>query len=270
VLIMTSSPQPTLNQVIDLAKAAGEIVRAGFDNKHTIGYKSAVDVVTESDKNSEAYILKQIRANFPQHAILTEESGAHAGESEHLWIIDPLDGTVNYSHHLPIYSISIAYQLQGQLQLGVVYDPTHDECFSAEKGAGAWLNGQPIHAADTAELIDSLLVTGFPYDLLSSEMHNIDYFGYFSRRSQGVRRLGSAALDLCYVAAGRLDGYWELSIKNWDIAAGTLIAREAGAVVSKIDGEADMLKPPLTIIAATPAIYPRLLEVLQKDISKLI
>jgi myo-inositol-1(or 4)-monophosphatase len=262
---MTSSPQPTLNQVIDLAKAAGEIVRAGFDNKHTIGYKSAVDVVTESDKNSEAYILKQIRANFPQHAILTEESGAHAGESEHLWIIDPLDGTVNYSHHLPIYSISIAYQLQGQLQLGVVYDPTHDECFSAEKGKGASLNGKKIAVSSATELIQTLMVTGFPYDRQSAEYARaLRLFSHVTTITQGVRRLGSAALDMCYVASGRLDAYWELSIHLWDIAAAALILQEAGGVVSDIHGRPDFMTPPYALIGSTPGVYAALLSELEK------
>jgi myo-inositol-1(or 4)-monophosphatase len=138
-----------------------------------------------------------------------------------------------------------------------------DECFCAEKGLGAWLNGERIYVADASELINSLLVTGFPYDMLESTLHNIDYFGYFSRRTQGVRRLGSAALDLCYVAAGRLDGYWELSIKSWDIAAGALIAREAGAVVSKTDGSADLLALPISILAANAALYQQILAVLQ-------
>ena len=261
--------QPSLSFIEDLARQAGAVLRDGYGQQHQVHHKGVIDLVTEVDHQSEALIVAGLRQAFPDHCIITEESGHLTGDRDHCWYIDPLDGTLNYAHALPFFCVSMAYARQGEVQMAVVYEPQRDECFSAEKGAGAWLNGQPIHAAETAELIDSLLVTGFPYDLLSSEMHNIDYFGYFSRRSQGVRRLGSAALDLCYVAAGRLDGYWELSIKNWDIAAGVLIAREAGALVSKIDGDTDTLKPPLTILAATPALYPQLLEVLQKDISKL-
>ena len=259
------SEEPTLDQVIAWAKHAGELVRANFENEHTIGYKGAVDVVTESDKSSEEYILGQIKANFPQHAVLTEESGAHAGEKDHLWIIDPLDGTVNYSHRLPIYSICIGYQVNGQMQLGVVYDPSLNECFSAERGKGAYLNGKRISVSKANEIVKTLMVTGFPYD-----RHCEDYFralrlfGHITSITQGVRRLGSAALDLCYVAAGRLDAYFELSIHPWDIAASSIIAEEAGAVVTDIHGDRNFMKEPYSLIGAAPGIYDALLSELEK------
>jgi len=262
---MTESAQPTLDQVIAWAKAAGELVRAGFDNVHTLGFKGEVDVVTEMDKQSEAYIIGQIRGSFPQHAVLAEEGGALAGENEHLWIIDPLDGTVNYSHHLPIYSISIAYQYHGQLQLGVVYDPSLNECFSAARGQGAFLNGQKIAVSGATELIKCLMVTGFPYD-----RHGEDYFralrlfGHITSITQGVRRLGSAALDLCYVASGRLDAYFELSIHPWDIAAAALIAQEAGGIVRDIHGEENFMQEPYALIGSAPGVYPQLLAELEK------
>jgi myo-inositol-1(or 4)-monophosphatase len=260
--------KPTLDLLTTWAAEAGEIIRAGYGKAHDISYKGRIDLVTETDHTSEDLIIGHIRQEFPDHSIITEESGKLAGLSSQRWFIDPLDGTVNYSHGMPFFGVSIAYAENGQVQLGVIYNPIHNECFSAERGKGAWLNGAPIHVSEAAELIDSLLVTGFPYDLLSSAMHNIDYFGYFSRRSQGVRRLGSAALDLCYVAAGRLDGYWELSIKDWDIAAGALIAQEAGAMVSKVDGSTELLSPPNSILAANPSLYPLILAGLREDRSE--
>jgi myo-inositol-1(or 4)-monophosphatase len=257
--------QPTLNQVVTWAKTAGELVYAGFEEEHIIGFKSAVDVVTEMDKSSETFILEQIRGNFPQHAILTEESGALAGEDEHLWIIDPLDGTVNYAHRLPIYSISIAYQYHGQLQLGVVYDPSLNECFSAERGKGAFLNGKRISVSKTLQLVQTLMVTGFPYDRHSDDYFRaLRLFGHITSITQGVRRLGSAALDLCYVASGRLDAYFELSIHPWDIAAAALIVQEAGGIVRDIHGQVDFMKEPYSLIGSAPGVYQQLLDELEK------
>lgn len=258
-------PIPTLNDLIQLAKSAGQIVREGFNRPHTIGFKSEVDVVTEMDHHSEDYLMSEIRSHFPADSILTEESGAINGSHENVWIVDPLDGTVNYAHHLPIYSISIAYQQRGVLQMGVVYDPSLDECFSAERGRGAWLNGSPIHVTATTELIKTLLVTGFPYDRNGSDFTlNMRYFSELTRVSQGVRRLGSAALDVCYVACGRFDGYWELSIHPWDVAAGALILEEAGGRVTDLQGDGNYLKPPYALIAANPAIHQAIFEKLQQ------
>jgi myo-inositol-1(or 4)-monophosphatase len=262
---MTESTQPTLDQVVAWAKAAGELVRAGFESEHTIGYKGAVDVVTESDKKSEEFLLAQLKANFPHHAVLTEESGEHAGEADHLWIIDPLDGTVNYSHRLPIYSISIAYQYHGKLQLGVVYDPSLNECFSAERGKGAFLNGKKISVSGVTEIIKTLMVTGFPYDRQSADyFHALRLFGHITSITQGVRRLGSAALDLCYVASGRLDAYFELSIHPWDIAAAALIVQEAGGIVRDIHGSPDFMREPYSLIGSAPGVYDQLLAELEK------
>ena len=257
---MTESSQPTLAQVITLAKEAGQIIRASIDDDHTIGYKSAVDVVTEADKESEDYILDQIHQHFPNHAIITEESGELEGDSENCWIIDPLDGTVNYSHHLPIYSISIAFRHRGQLQLGVVYDPSLEECFSAERGQGAFLNEKKISVSNAKELIGCLLVTGFPYERQSADYARaLHLFGHLTTITQGVRRLGSAALDMCYVACGRLDAYWELSIHLWDIAAAALIVQEAGGIIRGIHGQTHFLTPPYALISSAPGVYDKLL-----------
>jgi myo-inositol-1(or 4)-monophosphatase len=190
---------------------------------------------------------------------LTEESGAHAGDADNCWIIDPLDGTVNYAHRLPIYSVSIAFQHNGQLQLGVVYDPTLDECFSAERGKGAFLNCKKIAVSQTPELIQSLLVTGFPYDRESpTYKRGQRLFAHMTTITQGVRRLGSAALDLCYVGCGRMDAYFELSIHAWDIAAAALIVQEAGGVVTDINGNPEFMTPPYALIGANPLVYDAL------------
>ena len=254
--------EPTLSIVEILARNAGEILRAGYGRRHQINYKGQIDLVTEIDRQSEAYVLGEIRRRFPSHRIVAEESGAWDGHDCCIWHVDPLDGTVNYAHGVPFFSVSIAYQEGPQVQLGAVYDPLRDELFSAERGQGAWLNGEPVEPSSTTELIQSLLVTGFPYDIKTRPEKNLNNYARFSMRSQGVRRLGSSALDLCYVASGRLDGYWEMSLNLYDMAAGGLIAEQAGALVTKADGDTDILTPPLSILAANRHIHPQMLEVL--------
>ena len=256
--------KPTLEHLITWAAEAGEIVRAGYGQSHDISYKGNIDLVTETDHHSEDLIISHIRREFPDHSIITEESGKLDGLSSQRWFIDPLDGTVNYSHGMPLFGVSLAYTENGRVQLGVIYNPIHNECFSAERGQGAWLNGTPIHVKDTPDLIHSLLVTGFPYDMWERTDNNLDNFIALSRLTQGVRRLGSAAMDLCYVAAGWLDGYWEIRIKPWDIAAGALIVEEAGGVVTKLNGETDYMQPPYDILACTPRLYESIRGVLNK------
>lgn len=251
---------PQLITLKQYAKGAAEILRSGFGKKHQVVYKGAIDLVTEVDRRSEDFLLKNIQGDFPGHMIFTEESGQHQGSLDHCWYIDPLDGTVNYAHGVPIFSISIAYAENGKVLLGVVYDPMQDECFSAERGKGAWLNDEPIHVSDSSELVKSLLVTGFPYDIRTTEETNLDYFSYFATHSQAVRRLGSAALDLSYVASGRFDGYWELKLNAWDVAAGTLICEEAGGMVTDLEGGRDYLKDPYAMVAANPRLHPQLVE----------
>ncbi|RME90715.1 MAG: inositol monophosphatase [Anaerolineae bacterium] len=223
-----------------------------------------MDLVTEVDRQSEAYLLGEIQRRFPGHRVHAEETGGLEGDDDHLWYVDPLDGTVNYAHRIPIFCVSIAYARRGEMQLAVVYDPMREEMFTAERGGGARLNGRPIHVSEARELGKSLLVTGFPYNIWTSSVDNLDNFARFSKRTQGVRRLGSAALDLAYVAAGRFDGFWELSLKPWDVAAGGLIAEEAGARVTNLDGGADYLSPPQSILAATPGIYEQMMKVLHE------
>jgi myo-inositol-1(or 4)-monophosphatase len=254
---------PTLSDLVLLASQAGEVLRSGFGQKHQIQHKGAIDLVTETDHRSEELLLSAIRQRFPSHRIITEESGILSGESEYIWYIDPLDGTVNFAHNLPIFCVSIAFGTHQEALLGVIFDPLRDECFSAERGQGACLNGRPIHVSETQDLGHSLLATGFPYDMWNNPHNNLEYFNRFSLQTQGVRRLGSAALDLCYVASGRLDGFWEIDIRTYDIAAGALIVQEAGGVSSRIDGRPDYLQPPCNILAANPSIHPLMVEVLQ-------
>lgn len=256
--------KPDLELIEALARQAGAILRAAYGKKMMVRHKGVIDLVTEADHRSEAYLIGEIRRRFPEHRILTEESGLHAGAGCCQWLIDPLDGTVNFAHGVPIFCVSVAYLEDGQVRLGAVYEPLREECFSASLGGGAFLNGHPISCSTATDLNESLLTTGFPYDVRTRESNNLDWYAYFALHSQGVRRLGSAALDLCYVAAGRFDGYWELSVQPWDIAAGALIAREAGAAVTNVHGDGDLLSPPCSILAAPPAIHAAMLAVLQR------
>lgn len=253
---------PTLPDVELLARQAGKILRAGFGRRQKTDHKGVIDLVTEWDHRSESFLLSEILSRFPTNRILTEESGIVEGNECCMWYIDPLDGTVNYAHGVPIYCVSLGYAENGIVKLGAVYDPQQDECFTAERGRGAWLNGEPVRVSSAKELDQSLLVTGFPYDIRTNPDNNLDHYARFTVRSLAVRRLGSAALDLCYVAAGRFDGYWELRPYPWDMAAGGLIAEEAGAMVTDLSGNPDYLSPPHSILAAGPAIHPQMLSVL--------
>jgi myo-inositol-1(or 4)-monophosphatase len=256
--------QPTLAYVERLARGAGAILRAGYNREHQVRYKGVIDPVTEVDHQSEDYLLGEVRRDFPDHHIFSEESGVIHGNDDHIWYIDPLDGTVNYAHDIPIFCVSIAYAFHGQTTLGAVYDPMRDELFLAERGKGAAVNGQPLHVSTATELQKSLLVTGFPYDAWNTEHDNFANFVKFAKLTQGVRRLGSAAIDLCYVGAGRFDGFWELSLKPWDVAAGGLICEEAGGSVTNVHGNADYISAPQSILATTPGIHAIMLEELKK------
>lgn len=256
--------KPDLAFVETLARRAGDILRKGYGKRHEIQFKGPIDLVTEIDQQSERMIIAEIRARFPDHQILAEETGTHSGDAVCRWYIDPLDGTVNYAHGVPIFAVSIGFSEAGKMKLGVIYDPLRDECFSAERGVGAWLNGERISCSTASELIQALLVTGFPYDIQTAVPDKLDSYAKFAKAAQAVRRLGSAALDLCYVACGRFDGYWESSLHVWDLAAGILIAAEAGATVTNIDGISDPLQPPCGVLASPAEIHRQMLEVLQR------
>ena len=222
---------------IDAARLAGEVLleyaRTGFH----VEYKNAVNLVTDADRRAEQVIVDTIHRAYPDHSVLAEERGMEPGrDSPYRWIIDPLDGTTNFAHGFPLYCVSIGVEYRDRMILGVVLDPTRQELFVAADGQGAMLNGQPIRVSKSATLETALLVTGFAYDIRESTHNNLDYFSKFCLCARGVRRTGTAALDLCYVAAGRLDGFWEQALQPWDVAAGALIVQEAGGRVTDLAG----------------------------------
>jgi myo-inositol-1(or 4)-monophosphatase len=225
-----------LGRIRDVAVAAaaraGEILCNRWGQIHNVEKKGAIDLVTEADVASEKSIIEVIRTAFPDHTILAEESGVTSGTDPHEWIIDPLDGTTNYAHNLPEFSISIAFALEGEMAFGLILNPVARELFCATRGQGAELNGRPIRVSSTTSVHESLLVTGFPYDLEPVIDPLMQRLQRCLLAAQGVRRLGSAALDLCYVACGRFDGFWEQNLAPWDTAAGWIIAQEAGGKVS--------------------------------------
>jgi myo-inositol-1(or 4)-monophosphatase len=250
--------KPALSFVESISNGAGNILKASFDKPLQVQYKGENDLVTEADLKAEAFLLAAIQDEFPEHRVLAEESGVRDGNAEHLWYIDPLDGTLNYAHGVPIYSVSVAYAWEGEVQLGVVFNPQTGECYSAQRGRGAHLNGSPIKVSDVKDLDRALLLTGFPHDVRRNPANNLDHFGAFMLLSQGVSRLGSAALDLCNVAAGRFDGYWEMRLNPWDIAAGGLIVEEAGGIVTTLSGDQQYLSAPCSILAANPHLHPQM------------
>lgn len=217
---------------IKAAFESGRILKSYFGNISDIRKKGAVDLVTEADTASEKIIIGIIRDAFPGHSILAEESGLDREDEEHQWIIDPLDGTVNFAHQVPIFSISIAYAFRGKPVMGIVLNPVTGELFSAVAGEGAFLNNRPIKVSETRVMQDSLIATGFPYDLLSIFDTIAKRLENCLKAAQGIRRLGSAAIDICALACGRFDGFWEQNLHPWDTAAAVLIASEAGAVVT--------------------------------------
>lgn len=231
--------QHALKTAQSIALEAGEILKKYWGNLHHIERKTfAWDLVTEADKESEKLIRERINASFPHHNLLCEESGlTETEETDYLWCVDPLDGTTNYTHQYPMVSVSIALLEKGNPLVGVIYNPVHNELFSAGLGLGAQLNGQKIAVSTVEDLETSLLVTGFSYDRKTAVETNYREFCYLTHLTQGVRRGGSAALDLAYVAAGRVDGYWERGLQPWDIAAGTLIVQEAGGLVTLYNKE---------------------------------
>jgi len=222
----------------DLLLKAGAKLKKHYGNVKTISYKAgaAINLVTNVDREIEAYIKKRIRREFPSDSILAEESELENEHAPQRWVIDPLDGTTNFAHGLPLFCISIGVELNGEIIAGGVIDPIHSELFLAFKGKGARLNGKEIHVSDAQTVLQSLLVTGFPYDIHEHPERSLPYFNAVIQRAQGLRRLGSAALDLCYVACGRFDGFFEVYLHPWDTAAGMLIVQEAGGLVTDFEG----------------------------------
>ena len=256
--------QPTLEYVKQIALNAGDILLTISGEELNIKHKTRTDLVTRADHEAEAFLIDAIRQGFPDHAINAEESGELNGNVDHQWFIDPLDGTLNYAHGVPFYSVSVAYAFQGQMTIGGVYDPVRKELFSAEYGKGAALNGKPIRVSGYTDLIDCMLATGFPPDMFDEPSDNMAYFREFRRRSQSIRRMGSAALDLAYLACGRFDGYWKTDLYPWDAAAGTLIAQEAGAIVTDLDNQPGFMNMPISLVCANPKIHAEMIKELEE------
>ncbi|MCB1907945.1 MAG: inositol monophosphatase [Rhodocyclaceae bacterium] len=256
---------PMLNIAVKAARRAGNIInRASTDLSHvTIHSKSANDYVTEVDRAAEAAIIDVLRDAYPGHGILAEESGSTGPEGEYRWIIDPLDGTTNFIHGFTQYAVSIALARNGVVEQGVVFDPVANDLYTASRGGGAYLNERRIRVSKRVRMNESLVGTGFPF----REFDNIDaYLAMFrevAQKTAGIRRPGSAALDLAYLAAGRYDAFWELGLKPWDIAAGTLLVQEAGGLVSDLAGESAFLATG-NIVAGTPKIFAQLLPIIQR------
>jgi len=245
-----------------VAMEAGGLLRDRLRTAFAIAHKGDTNLVTEVDVAAERQIVSAIRSVYPDHAILAEEGHAQGERGEVTWIIDPLDGTTNYAHGYPVFAVSIGLEVHGELEWGIVYNPNLDEAFTARRGAGAFRNGIRLQVSETASLSSSLLATGFGYDLAKVERNNLNHFCDFMLRSRAVRRGGSAAMDYCYVAAGILDGYWELWLHPWDSAAGNLIVREAGGTVTDLEGRPSSIYRS-DVVASNGRIHDEMLRVLR-------
>lgn len=254
-----------INDIIQISIEAGEIIRESFNKNIKVSYKSnEKDLVTEVDKLSEKHIIDFIRTKYPSHGILAEESGNIKEGEEYLWVIDPLDGTVNFAHGLPVFSISIGLRKNRQTIAGVVYDIMQNVIYSAEKGKGAYANSQKIQVTENENLAHALLVTGFPYTIASNPENALGKFTSLTVAARGIRRLGSAAIDLCYVAKGVFDGFWEVFLNPWDMCAGKLIVEEAGGLVTDFDGkEMDIYSK--RILATNGKIHQSMIEILKRS-----
>lgn len=247
-----------LATAIDIVLRAGDIQIATLARGLKIGLKGDIDLVTDADLEAERMCRDVLAARFPSHAVLAEELGGPGPgrpEGGCWWIFDPIDGTTNYAHGLPIFCASLALEIDGRVEVAAIYDPSRRELFTAERGGGAYLNGAPLRVSRAGRLLDALLVTGFPYDIHEHADEVLGLFGAFIRRARAVRRLGSAALDMAYVAAGRFDGFWEDGLKPWDVAAASLLVEEAGGVVSGIDGSPFRVRSG-HVLAAAPGVHP--------------
>lgn len=254
-----------LNFAIQAARDAGRVLADRYGRALQITSKGDIDLVTEADLAAERLIVERIKSHYPRHAILAEEAGVvetvGSQGAEYKWIVDPLDGTTNYAHGYPVFCVSIALEHRGEVVLGVVYDPVREELFSAERGEGATLNGRRVRVSETFDLNSALVCTGFPYDV-RERGEFVRHFANFIMHAQSVRRDGSAALDLAYVACGRFDAFWEEGLRPWDVAAGVLLVKEAGGRVTHYDGsDFDIYTPP--IAASNGLVHEAALEVLR-------
>jgi myo-inositol-1(or 4)-monophosphatase len=254
-----------LRATISIAHAAGEVVREHYGHVQRVTFKGAVNPVTEADTEAEDLIRRRLREAFPDHRILAEEGGGDEWRAPGppIWMVDPLDGTNNFAHGFPHVGISLGMVEDGEPVVGVIYDPLRDETFAATAGGGSTLNGKPMFVTDLDRLADAFLATGFPYDRRTAEDNNTARLDHFLRRSQGVRRAGAAALDLAYVACGRFDGFWELRLSPWDVAAGVLLVREAGGRVTDFGGGPGVLSGK-AVVASNGRIHEAMLRVIRE------
>ena len=253
-----------LKFIKEIALEAGEIIRDAYYKPEThIEYKGEIDILTETDLQCEKLIIKRTLKRFPSDTILTEESEYLIGTTNRKWIIDPLDGTTNFSHRYPFCAVSIGLEIDEEIKYGVVYNPIMDELFYAEKGKGAFLNDKLIQVSNRNKISESLVATGFPYDRWQNADYYIKDYLAFVKKTQGVRRAGAAAIDLCYVACGRLDGFFERKLKPWDMAAGSLIITEAGGKITEFDGKHWCYMDD-TILASNGKIHEKMIEILRR------
>lgn len=251
-----------LNFATRVAREAGALLRDRLGTRIDISHKGSINLVTDVDLASEKLIREAISTYYPRHEILAEEGGLTESSSEYRWIVDPLDGTTNYAHGYPVFCVSIALEHQGEAVVGVVFDPMREELFTAERGGGAALNNRPIRVSKIEDLTQGILSTGFPYDIKTSKLTNLEHWANFAMNAQALRRDGAAALDLCYVACGRYDGFWELNLSPWDTAAGALIVAEAGGRVTDFGGgHFSNYKP--EVVASNGLIHDRMIDVLK-------
>ena len=254
-----------LNFTIQTAKKAGDIQLSHFGKISSFDTKSTnIDLVTNADIETEIFIINEINSSFPEHSILSEEAGEINKKNKYQWIIDPLDGTTNFAHNLPIFAVSIALQINGITEIGVVYNPAVDKCFYAENNKGAYLNNNLIYPSKCSKLSESLIATGFPYNHDDRYDKSFEIFKLFYDKTRGIRRLGAASLDLCFVAMGRFEGFYEFGLHSWDICAGSLLVKEAGGVISDWNGD----KCPENgkrILASNGLIHKNMLKVLSRD-----
>ena len=246
----------------EAAKQAGRMLKQNLSKRGEVFFKGVVDLVTDSDNQSQKLIFERLSSSFPRHDFFAEEGLCQRKGGEFKWIIDPLDGTTNYAHKFPIFCISIALERGGEVILGVIFDPMRQEMFWATKDEGAFLNGQKIRVSSVSDLNKGLVATGFPYDIRESKVNNIRHFNNFLVRTQAIRRCGSAAMDLCYVACGRFDGFWEIKLNPWDVAAGALIVKEAGGRLSDFQ-DREFSAYGLEILATNGLIHKQMVDVLQ-------
>lgn len=251
-----------LQTAVRAAREAGAVLAERFSGPRRLEHKGAIDLVTDADRAAEAAALGVIREAHPDHAILAEESGA-SGASPFRWIVDPLDGTTNFAHYVPQFAVTVACEVEGRVEAGVIFDPMRGELFHATRGGGAWRDGERIAVSSESEVGRALLSTGFPYWIHERPDYPLRLFAAFLQRAQGVRRFGAAALDLAWLACGRYDGFFELGLKPWDVAAGALLVEEAGGVVTNLDGSPFTLDGG-QILAAPPALHGGLLEIATK------